>query len=454
MKQNLGNEIILNIENVDSKARGIARVDGYVVFVPGALIGETVTAHIVERKKHYSVAKIKSLLKASPYRVQPRCEVYEACGGCNMQHASYDHQVKVKSSLIEDAIIRIGKWKEADIAPVIPSFLVWGYRNKAIIQARYQKGERKLGYFARGTHDVVNLKACPILDPLIYLVYANLRNAVLQSDLSFYDEETGEGLIRNFVLRSSFSMKKILLAWIFSREPDDRECKMISDISNGLYEDVSPFLGGVQININPSKGNFIWGSKTQSLFGKDVLVERFENIKFRFGVSDFFQVNVLQAFRMFETVAELARDSKHVLELYSGVGSMTAFLASFCNDIVAVEEWRPAYESLVSNMTNNGINNVTAICGKAEDVVKTKVSGHFDIVVVDPPRTGCHKDVLNFIGRVISPKKVIYVSCNPATLARDSNILNEYGYNMGKAMPLDMFPQTSHVECVTLMSKP
>lgn len=446
------NKVALTIEGMDSKARGIARMDGYVVFVPGALVGETVMAKLVERRKHYGIAVIESILKSSDYRVPPKCKYYEACGGCDLQHASYDHQLHIKNELVVEAIGRIGKWPDFDVEPTLPSPQVWRYRNKAIFQARYQGGRRKLGYFAKGTHEVVEIDDCPILDPLLNDIYRLAKCAIEDSDITFYDEHRGKGLVRNVVVRSSLSSQKALMALALSRKPYPTELNGLKRISAQLVDDKPFNLQGILLNINASGGNFVWGPSTLLLAGDDSLQERLGAFELCYGITDFFQVNVPQACNICKIVSEHAAGSGRILELYSGVGTITCFLASMCRHVVAVEEWRPACKSLSHNMAKNGLSNVTILCGKAEEVVTQKVKDGFDTVVLDPPRTGCHGDVLDFIGK-IEPNKIIYVSCNPVTLARDGKILIELGYKPVSISPLDMFPQTSHVECVALMVK-
>ncbi len=451
MNQFSDERIILTIEGIDSKARGIARAEGQVIFVPGALLGEVVLAEIVDRRRHYAIATVKSILKASSYRVEPICEYYEACGGCDLQHASYDYQLSAKEHLIGEAITRIGKWPNVIIEPVAPSPQVWGYRNKAIIHARYQKNRKKLGYFARGTHEVIDIKRCLILDPLINSVYNRLSYIIKQDDITFYDERSSEGLLRHIVIRSSLAKKRASMAWILSRNPRSSELKKLRYISTRFIEELSPFLRGVLVNINTSSGNFVWGTETFLLAGDDDELEEFiGNFNLHYGITDFFQVNVSQAHNICKVVSECIKGNRRVLELYSGVGSITSFLASCCDSVVAVEEWQPACKSLMSNMARNDISNVFLLCEKAEKVIFGKrIEGTFDAVVLDPPRAGCHKDVLRFLGTLGSPK-IIYVSCNPATLARDGKTLLEFGYRPVRLLPFDMFPQTSHVESVSI----
>jgi len=445
-------KVTLTIDGMDSKARGIGRIDGYVVFVPGALVGETILAKFVERRKHYGVAVIESILKSSDYRVLPKCEYYEACGGCDLQHALYDHQLHIKNDLVVEAIGRIGKWPDFDVKPTLPSPQVWGYRNKAIFQARYQNGRKKLGYFAKGTHEVVEIEDCPILDPLLNDIYRLAKGAIEDSDITLYDEHRGKGLVRNVVVRSSISNQKALMALALSRKPYPAELNELKRISARLVDDRPSNLQGILLNVNASGGNFVWGPSTLLLAGEDNLQERLGAFELCYGITDFFQVNIGQACNICKIVSEHAAGSGRILELYSGVGTITCFLASMCQHVVAVEEWQPACKSLSHNMAKNGLSNVTILCGKAEEVVTQNVKDDFDMVVLDPPRTGCHRDVLDFIGR-IKPNKIIYVSCNPVTLARDGKILIELGYMPVSIAPLDMFPQTSHVECVAVMAK-
>ncbi len=445
-------KVVLTIDGMDSKARGIGRIDGYVVFVPGALVGETILAKFVERRKHYGIAVIESILKSSDYRVPPKCKYYEACGGCDLQHASYDHQLHIKSDLVVEAIGRMGKWPDFDVEPTLPSPQVWGYRNKAIFQARYQKGRKKLGYFAKGTHEVVEIEDCPILDPLLNDIYRLAKGAIEDGDITFYDEHLGKGLIRNIVVRSSLSNQKALMALVLSRKPYPTELNELKRISARLVDDKPFNLQGILLNVNESRGNFVWGPQMLLLAGEDRLQERLGAFELCCGITDFFQVNIPQACNICKIVSKHAAGSGRILELYSGVGTITCFLASMCQHVVAVEEWHPACKSLLHNMAKNGLSNVTVLCGKAEEVVTQKVKDNFDMVVLDPPRTGCHRDVLDFIGK-IKPDKIIYVSCNPVTLARDGKILIELEYKPESISPLDMFPQTSHVECVAVMAR-
>lgn len=440
----------IKVEKMNSRGQGIGRIDGLVTFVDGALPGEEVEAEVVVRKRDYAVAKVVSILSPSSERRNPACLHFGSCGGCQLQHASYDCQLSLKAELAADALRRIGGFRSLPIKPCVPSPKSIGYRNKASFPIRRQGKRGTIGLFREGSHRVVPITSCPAVENLIQQVFSHFRSLMSEDLLSAYDEKSRLGLLRHLVVRAGSFTGETLVALVVAEEPDADEKTKLKAIAEATAH-VFPSLRGFVLNVNRSEGNFIWGGKSRTLVGKDELTEHLGDFSFIFSAASFFQVNSYQALNLYRFVASELEGTGggRVLELYSGVGSLTAFLAKEAEEVMAVEEDAEAVRHMRGNMARNGLRNVRTLCGRAEDTVHLWRDWAPQTVVLDPPRSGCHPKV---VAGLISarPRKIIYVSCNAATLARDAAVLCEQGYAVTCVQPFDMFPQTAHVECVAV----
>ncbi|MDR1875971.1 MAG: 23S rRNA (uracil(1939)-C(5))-methyltransferase RlmD [Synergistaceae bacterium] len=438
----------LVVGKMSSDGSGIARTDEGVVFVEGALPGEVVEAEVVRRKRDFSLARLVRVKQASAGRVVPACSVFGTCGGCQLQHASYRLQLEVKADIVKDALSRIGGFDLRGLPDFEcePSPRQWGYRNKASFPVRKIKGKPVAGFYEADSHRLARLEACPVNAAPLNGLFSVIQRELPGLDLSVYDEREHAGALRHVVLRSGLHTGETLVSLVVNGRLNARNMKSIARLYRPL-RDAATRMPTLTLNHNSRPGNVILGDRTEAIKGDGLISERLDEWTLRYDTSSFFQVNTDQAARLYRYARERAQ-GENALELYSGVGALTCYLAR-SNSVTAVEEWGSAVDLMERNMKDNGITNVRSLKGRAEDVM-TNLPGGYDLVVLDPPRSGCERSVLDKILE-FGPKRVLYVSCNPSTLARDAKILGEGGYRLKALRAFDMFPQTVHVETVASM---
>jgi 23S rRNA (uracil1939-C5)-methyltransferase len=448
--------LLLEIENINSEGEGVARVGtggrNFVVFVAGALPGERVKCRVERMSKNYAAACVTEILEPSSERVPPKCADYGSCGGCQLQHLSYEAQLRVKKDILTGAMLRIGKIDAGGGVSCAPSPQEWGYRGKTVMPVG-----RAAGYYERRSHRIVPFRECPVLDPSLERVVAGLISSHNSSGLSGYDEKNGRGDVRAIAARLGRADEDMgmIAGVVAARELNRRKFGALRDAHQKLMNGIKPFKGST-LNIKTSRDNFVWGPAFTPLCGSRFVTAGMGGYKFDLDISAFFQVNAPQAERIFSSVRDIVKNAgvSRVLELYGGTGSLTAYLSSVCDSVDTVEEWRPAVKLMKSNMERNGIRNVRVFAESAEGFMSNPenfTDKHYDAIVLDPPRTGAMPAVINGI-TLSAPKKIIYISCNPATLARDAAIIREGGYELEHLAAYDMFPQTSHVESVCVLT--
>jgi len=443
------------ITEINNEGEGIVRLgdERFVVFVPDALPEEDVTCRIVQAKKNYAVAKVLERHNDSSKRIKPLCPVYGKCGGCQLQHMDYASQLKLKTKTVYDAIRRIGGVSEPSVNKCIPSPSQWAYRNKASLPVQTDRREKFLaGFYKNRSHDIVPFIGCPVLLPMLESNVVALLRDLKEAGLVGWNEHNSNvmNFIRHLVFRTAKFTDHSLCGVVAGRSANREEARKLKNIAAGL----SDHLKGMVFNKNLSKGNFIWGDEFSSIHGDTVMQEMLGKYRFNFEISSFFQINSEQALALYEYAAKMAagESPENILELYSGAGTLTAFLSEAAKHVTAVEEWPQASKYLKINAELNGLNNITGHSGSAEDVSEALSGEKFNTIVLDPPRTGCDPRVIAAIIK-ISPQKIVYVSCGPATLARDIKGLISNGWSIENIQPFDMFPQTGHVECVVLMTR-
>ncbi|MDR2780333.1 MAG: 23S rRNA (uracil(1939)-C(5))-methyltransferase RlmD [Synergistaceae bacterium] len=449
--------VILEIGNVNSEGEGVARVGAgggnFVVFVAGAMPGERVKCRVERMSKNYAAASVVEILAPSADRVPPKCADYGRCGGCQLQHSSYEAQIRMKKNILTDAMLRIGRI-DAGGASCVPSPGEWGYRNKTVMPVG-----RSAGYYERRSHRIAPFRACPVLDPSLECLTAKLISSHSASGLSGYDEKNGSGDVRAIAARMGGADGDIgmIAGVVVARELNRRKFGALRDAHQKLMNEIKP-LKGSTLNIKTTRDNFVWGPVFAPLCGSRFVTADMGGYKFDLDISAFFQINAPQAERIFSSVRDVVKSvgASRVLELYGGAGSLTAYLSSVCGSVDAVEEWRPAVRLMKSNMERNGIRNARVFAEPAEGFISNPENfgpgKYYDAVVLDPPRTGASAAVINGVTRA-APKKIIYISCNPATLARDAAIIRDGGYELESLAAYDMFPQTAHVESVCVLTK-
>ncbi len=445
-----GHSYTIEVHGLGSSGEGVGKFEGFTVFVPYALPGELVEAQIEEVKKTYARGRLLKILRKSADRVEPRCKVYHACGGCQLQHLSYEAQLKAKRQQVIDAVSRIGKRPDLFVGETLPAEHPWNYRNKMQFPIGRSKGRTVIGCFAQGSHDIIDTHECHIQKQGNDAIVNAVREIVEQLHISVYDEDRHTGVLRHVMGRVGKNGELMAVLVTATKElPKAREFVRL------LREKV-PKLTSIQQNIQTYHNNVILGRETKLLWGKPTILDSLGRLDFHISARSFFQVNSEQAEVLYNKALEFAGLSGHetVIDAYCGTGTITLFLARKARRVYGIEIVKPAILDARQNARDNHIKNAEFIVGDATVVMPKlyKQGIRPDVVVVDPPRAGCTPVVLETFARM-EPKRIVYVSCNPASLARDIAILDGLGYRAEKVQPVDMFPFSSHVETVCLLGR-
>jgi 23S rRNA (uracil1939-C5)-methyltransferase len=465
-----GQIIKAKIETLAGGGQGIARVDGMTIFVDNSVPGDELEIRIVEAKSHYCRAKIHKIIVASPFRVQPPCKYFEKCGACDMQHIDYGAQLKFKEQIVKDTMRKIGGISPDLVQPVIGMENPWGYRNKVQYPVRegskFQVQSSKfkvpsskkvmMGYFKKGTHEIVDIDNCLVLHPFLNKISNAVKKLIEDFKIPVYDEDRGNGLIRHVLARVGFASKEAILCLVSKEINIPGSRNLVNALTKSLEQEENGFiLKGVVINENRRSTNVILGKKTKRLWGEEKIKEKLGSLEFRISAQSFFQVNPVQTLKLYSVVEGFAAltGKETVLDLYCGTGSISLWLAKKAKEVWGVEENKFAIDDAKENARSNGIKNAFFKCGTSESVIRQflDTDAKFDVVVLDPPRSGCSQGVIESIIK-LKPSKIVYVSCDPATLARDLKLFSER-YKTVKIQPVDMFPQTAHIECVAYLSR-
>lgn len=451
MKENTkpiqGQTVQLSIHGLGSQGEGVGQLDGFTVFVDGTLPGEVIQAKITESKKAYATAKLLSILQKSPDRVDPICPLFGTCGGCQIMHLSYAKQLEEKRQKVMNALSRIGKMHDIPVASCTPSPSSLAYRNK--IQLPVRPGEKGLsiGLYAKGSHDLVEVDRCFIHCSLGEEVFEKIKPLLSNARISPYDPSTGKGELRHVLIKSAIRKNQVLVVLVTSSKKNDRLIALAKKIS-----ETCPSVKGVVHNIHDKKENVILGSSYEPLIGQDFIEDTICGLTFRISPASFFQVNPSQAENLYLKALEFAdiQSGETVLDAYCGVGTLSLIFAAKAKEVIGVECVPEAIVDAKKNAQINGILNTHFVCAPAEKYIH-KIK-HIDTLLLNPPRKGCDPSLLETV-RKLRPKKIVYISCDPATLARDLAILSAFGFQTKQVQPFDMFPQTSHVECVAQMCR-
>jgi 23S rRNA (uracil1939-C5)-methyltransferase len=425
----------IKVEKMTQGGQGLGHLDGKVCFVNKAIPGETARIEIVEDKKDYCVANPLEIIQASPHRINPECPIFNRCGGCQLQHIAYEYQLELKRDVFVETMRRIGKME-------VPAGLPGGetpffYRNRAQLPVQ-EGGGLKIGYYKPGTHRVVDQKQCPINHDLINRTLGVLRRRMTEAGVKAYDEQNHRGVLRHIVIKAGINTRQLFVTLVTTGlELDPRS-----------YQDVHqdlPEVVGITQNVNPSRTNRILGKENRQLWGKDHYEERAEGLTYRIRTASFFQVNTVVFERILKTIRDRLPLDGHetVLDLYSGMGVIGSSLSPRIREVVAVEESEETVSDGIASARANGINNIRFLTGDVAVKLKEIESG--DIAILDPPRKGVGQDVIEALAR-LSVKEVVYLSCNPATFARDAAYLRAQNYDLSEIVLFDMFPQTFHME--------
>ena len=447
------NDIVtLEIVDCGTDGEGIGKADGFTVFVKDAVIGDTVTAKIMKAKKNYGYGRLMEILNASPYRVEPVCPSARQCGGCQLQAVSYEEQKVFKEKKLRGHLERIGGFTELPMEPLIGMDEPYHYRNKAQFPVgRNKEGRIVTGFYAGRTHAIIENRDCALGIPQNKDVLDRVIAHMEKYNIAPYDEATGKGLVRHIFVRYGFFTGELMVCLIINGQDLPHQRELVEKLCE------IPVMTSISLNMNKKRSNVILGDKVKTIWGEDYITDKIGDISYEISPLSFFQVNPKQTWKLYSKALEYAdlHGEETVWDLYCGIGTISLFLAQNAKFVRGVEIVPAAIEDAKRNAQINHIENVEFFVGKAEEVLPReyeKNGVYADVIVVDPPRKGCDEMLLKTILKM-QPKRVVYVSCDSATLARDLRFLCDNGYELKKVCGVDQFPQTVHVETVVLLSK-
>ena len=471
--------VTVQIDDIGNDGEGIGKIDGYTLFVKDAVIGDIVNAKITKVKKNYGYAKLERVVMPSPFRVTPRCTFHRQCGGCQIQAMSYERQLIFKQDKIRNHLLRIGGFSgeliDEIMEPIIGMAHPWHYRNKAQYPVGYDKnGNLITGFYAGRTHDIIANTDCFLGAPENKQILEAVLSYMKENHVSAYREKTGEGLVRHILIRTGFDSGEIMVCLVINGERLPVEEMLVEKLTGLSFAEeadrrkdgcIGNAITSISLSINMERNNVIMGKTIRNLWGKDYIEDSIrvlqdtekkedknESVTFRISPLSFYQVNPGQTEKLYNLAlmyAELT-GKETVWDLYCGIGTISLFLAKRAKQVYGVEIVSQAIEDAKENARINGITNAEFYVGKAEEVLPEKYEKegiHADVIVVDPPRKGCDSKCLETM-LAMKPERIVYVSCDSATLARDLRVLVDGGYELKKVRGVDQFGGTVHVECV------
>ena len=437
------------ITDYTAEGQGVAHIEGCAVFIPNAICGEKVRVRIELARKTWAAGKITEILEKSPHRVNRECPVAKLCGGCDFWHMDYAEETRLKAERVRTCLNRMGG-EALEQVPILAAPTCHGYRNKAQYPVAQKKGRAYAGFFRSGTHEVVENSRCRILPPETDAVKDAVIDYVNQSRVSVYDEIAHKGLLRHIYVRRGVVSGQILVCLVCNGD----KLPKVEELLKRLQK--IPGFTTLVLSVNTKKSNAVLGDNYITLHGPGYIEDTLCGLTFRLSPRSFYQVNHHQAQRLYEAAISQAEITKEdtVLDLYCGVGTITLAMASAAGSVIGVEVVPQAVEDARDNARRNGIENAEFFCGDAgQAALELEAKGiHPDVVVVDPPRKGLNADTIEALHRM-QPRRIVYVSCDPATLARDVALLKERGYQLKNAMAADLFPRCAHVESIVCLTK-
>ena len=457
--------VTLHIEDIGTGGEGIGKADGFTFFVKDAIVGDVIEAKIMKLKKNYGYARLMKVLTPSKDRVEPKCPVARQCGGCQIQEMRYEAQLAFKQKMVQNNLERIGGLSDFEMYPVIGMETPYAYRNKAQFPVGEDKdGNIVIGFYAGRTHHIVEQTDCCIGAPENGEVLRKVKAYMQKNQIRPYNEEHHSGIVRHILIRTGYHTKEIMVCLIVNAAK--ASClKNAEQLTESLREMDS--MTSVMVNFNTEKTNVILGKKSEVLWGQPYIEDFIGDVKYQISPQSFFQVNPMQTEKLYAKALEYAglTGNETVWDLYCGIGTISLFLAKNARKVYGVEIVPQAIEDARNNAKRNGIDNAEFFVGKAEEVVpafyekalkqvqdsEAGKSIHPDVVVVDPPRKGCEEILLETIVKM-QPQRIVYVSCDSATLARDLKFLSANGYAVKKVQPVDQFGHSVHIETVVLLS--
>ena len=444
-----GQLVEVSITDLNDTGEGVGRFGGRVVFVPDTVMGDRALVRLVRVKSSYATGKLHQLLEKSPHRIRPNCIVADKCGGCQWQHIDYNYQLEVKHNLVVQSLERIGGFTHPPVAPILTGDSFLSYRNKVTYPLkRSATGQVQAGYYQKGSHQLINLNQCPVQDSRLNPLLAEIKQDIQQLGWSVYDESRHQGRLRHLSLRIGRRTGEMLLTLV-STEWNLQNIEVQAQTWLTRY----PKLVGVCVNRNPSRTNVIFGEETRCVVGQPYLREEFAGMDFQLRPETFFQVNTEAAEALLNVIVEqlMLQGDEVFVDAYCGIGTFTLPLAQRVRQAIGLEVQSASVEQAQLNAELNGITNVIFKAGAVETLLP-QLGITPDVVLLDPPRKGCDRAVIEALVQAL-PKRIVYISCKPSTLARDLKLLCQTGdYQLTHIQPADFFPQTPHVECAAFLS--
>ncbi|MNB74733.1 23S rRNA (uracil-C(5))-methyltransferase RlmCD [compost metagenome] len=447
-----GDRIVVTIKRLGINGEGIGYYRRKAVFIDGALPDEVVKAEVTETQPKFIKAQLTEVEKRSPDRIEPPCPVFGSCGGCQIQHISYEGQLRAKTELVREAFARYAELADVKIKPMLGMEHPWDYRNKAQLQLKRQGREVIAGLYEAGSHDIVDISGCPIQHPEVNRAVEQVKSVLEELEIPLHKENGAKDGVRTIVVRHGFQSGYLQVTLISAGSRLPRQDDLVQRLRLAL-----PGVTGIALNVNPRKTPLIFGERTITLWGEDTMEESLGDLHFSLSPRAFFQLNPLQTVKLYESVRTAAglTGRETVVDAYCGTGTIGLWLAPYAREVRGIEAIPEAVEDAKQNAIRNGRTNASFHTGAAEELLPRWAKSGLtpDVIVADPPRTGLDARFLEAVLRV-NPEKFVYVSCNPSTLAKDCKVLLDGGYQIQWVQPVDMFPQTSHVECcVSLIRK-
>ncbi len=436
----------VKIESLTHDGLGVARVDGFPVFVANALVGEEINMKVTLVKKTYAFGRAVDYFVTSGERVKPECGIYKQCGGCQVQHLSYEGQLKMKHDTVVNHLKRIGHIEDANVLPTIGMQNPSRYRNKTQVPFGYADGKVVAGFYQKRSHEIINMQSCLIQTDISDQIVETMRQLCQELEIDPYNESLNLGVLRHVIVRVGFKTEEIMVTLV-TRTHEIPNSELLIQRLVSKY----PKIKSIAQNVNPKVTNVIFGDETRILYGESYIYDEMNGIRFAISPRSFYQVNPIQTETLYSKAVEYAQLSGNeiVFDAYCGIGTITLFLAQHAKQVYGVEIIPEAIEDAKMNARLNGFENTQFAVGKSEEIIPAWIENGIvpDVIVVDPPRKGCDRSLLDTMLEA-APDRIVYVSCDSSTLARDLRVLIDGGYKLEVVQPVDMFPQTAHIECV------
>ena len=439
------------VVDLTHEGHGVVKIDRYPIFIPNTLIDEKIEYKVIKVKKNFAIGKLIKVITESDARVEPPCIYYYKCGGCQLQHMSYQAQLNMKKEQVVNLFHRKAKFTNTVIKDTVGMEDPWRYRNKSQIPVGLSKDQQPImGFYRQRSHDIIDMESCLIQDQQHQQVMNDLKQLISGLNISVYNEKTKKGLLRHLVVRTGHYTNQLMIILV----TNGKAFKQAESLVDALVRKY-PNVTSIKQNINDAHSNVIMGPQSITLYGEEEIEDQLSEVTFNISDQSFYQINSHQTEKLYQQALDYAQltGDEIVLDTYCGIGTIAIYMAENARHVYGVEVVPSAINDANQNATKNQLENTTFVCGKAEEVIlKWKAEGiRPDVVMVDPPRKGCDETFLETILE-LNPKRIVYISCNPSTQQRDAHILN-HQYDLKEITPVDMFPQTTHIETVALFER-